>query len=487
MRILPTLILATAALSLAAATNIHAAVTATQATPVSNWLALTITNPTPATSDFFGFSVAAVGTDRVLIGAFRDDTGGTSAGAAYLFSTNGALLTTFTNPTPASSGYFGYSVAAVGTDRVLIGAWFDNTGASDARAAYLFSTNGVLLTTFTNPTPTAGDYFGRSVAAVGTDQVLIGTPNDDTGADNAGAAYLFSTDGALLTTFTKPTPAAGDNFGASVVAVGSDLVLIGAYLDDTGAVDAGAAYLFSTNGALLTTFTNPTPAAGYHFGGSVVAVGTDRVLIGGPYHNTGAQGAGAAYLFSTNGALLTTFINPTPAADDWFGYSVAAVGTDRVLIGAILDDASVSDAGAAYLFSTNGTLLTIFTNPTPATFDHFGGSVAAVGTDRVLIGAYLDDTGAPDAGSVYLFSLEPFTPAAPSLSTRRNPSLSTITISWPAPAEGWLLEGTNALPSVAASSWLPVPPPYQTNAGTISVTFTNLPATGNQFFRLRQP
>jgi hypothetical protein len=49
------------------------------------------------------------------------------------------------------------------------------------------------------------------------------------------------------------------------------------------------------------------------------------------------------------------------------------------------------------------------------------------------------------------------------------------------------MERTNALPSVAASSWPPVPPPYQTNAGTISVTFTNLPATGNQFFRLRQP
>jgi hypothetical protein len=50
-----------------------------------------------------------------------------------------------------------------------------------------------------------------------------------------------------------------------------------------------------------------------------------------------------------------------------------------------------------------------------------------------------------------------------------------------------LLEGTNALPSVAASAWPPVPPPYQTNAGTISVTLTNSPATGNQFFRLRQP
>ena len=37
--------------------------------------------------------------------------------------------------------------------------------------------------------------------------------SDDTGATNAGAAYLFSTDGTLLTTFTNPTPADNDQFG----------------------------------------------------------------------------------------------------------------------------------------------------------------------------------------------------------------------------------------------------------------------------------
>ncbi len=146
----------------------------------------------------------------MLIGASGDDTGATDAGAAYLFSTNGTLLTTFTNPTPAATDWFGYSVAAVGSDRVLIGAYQDDTGATDAGAAYLFSTNGTLLTTFTNPTPAAGDYFGISVAAVGSDRVLIGAYGDDTGAADAGAAYLFSTNGTLLTTFTNPTPAASD-------------------------------------------------------------------------------------------------------------------------------------------------------------------------------------------------------------------------------------------------------------------------------------
>jgi hypothetical protein len=348
-----------------------------------------------------------VGSDLLLIGANGDDTGATNSGAAYLFSTDGALLTTFTNPFPANGDNFGVAVAGLGRDRVLIGAY---GGATNVGAAYLFRTDGVLLTTFTNPTPAAGDVFGYRVAAVGSDRVLIGAYGDDTGAAQAGAAYLFNTNGTLLTTFTNPAPAVNDNFGWAVAVVGSDRVLISAYGDDTGASGAGAAYLFTTDGTWVTTFTNPTPVLEDSFGISVAAVGSDRVLIGAMRDDTGAPDAGAAYLFRTNGTLLTTFTNPNPANSDWFGFAVAAVGSDRVLIGMRPDEAGGTKAGAAYLFSTNGTLLTTFTNPIPTGGGQFGNAVAAVGTDRVLIGARRDDTGATDAGAAYLFSVETFTP-----------------------------------------------------------------------------
>ena len=136
--------------------------------------------------------------------------------------------------------------------------------------------------------------------------------------------------------------------------------------------------------SLSTTFTNPTPANGDGFGVTVAVVGTDRVLIGAPSDNTGATGAGAAYLFSTNGTLLTTFTNPTPANMEEFGSAVAAVGTDGVLIGAY--QANIGTGGAAYLFRTNGTLLTTFTNPTPANGPNFGSAVSGLGVDKVLIG-----------------------------------------------------------------------------------------------------
>ena len=67
---------------------------------------LTITNPTPAFRDEFGYAVAAVGTDHVLIGAHYDDIGAFADGAAYLFSINGVLLTTFTKPTLVAGGFF---------------------------------------------------------------------------------------------------------------------------------------------------------------------------------------------------------------------------------------------------------------------------------------------------------------------------------------------------------------------------------------------
>ena len=377
------------------------AVTAAKVATTAGWgLATTFNNPTPALGDIFGDAVAAVGSDRVLIGDHFDSTGAVNAGAAYLLSTNGTLITTFTNPTPASSDTFGYKVAALGSDRVLIGAY-------GSKAAYLFSTNGTLLTTFADPYPGDFSEFGSAVAAVGSDRILIGDNGGKASAGmvSGGMAYLFRTNGALLATFTNPTPVAVDGFGGSVAAVGNDRILIGAPGDDTAGQNAGAAYLFSTNGTLLTTFTKTGPGTSGYFGVSVAAMGSDRVLIGANAASGG--GVGNAYLFRTNGILLATFTNPTPTGIwDAFGNSVAAVGSDWVLIGAWTDNTGGQNAGSAYLFSTNGTLLTTLANPHPASQANFGFSVAALGSGQVLISARGNSVG----GKAYLFSMESYTP-----------------------------------------------------------------------------
>jgi hypothetical protein len=412
------------------------AVTARNVATVSDWFALTIGNPTPERSDAFGFSVAAVGAEHMIVGAEFSE-------AAYLFNASGVLLTTFT--ATESGGRFGHAVAGVGSDSVLI-------GAPSAGVAYLFRTNGTLLTTF------AG--VGSPLAAVGDNRVLFGVQGADIGATDAGAAYLYSVSGTLLTTFTNPTPATADFFGRSVAAVGNDLVLVGAPNDDTAGTDGGAAYLFNANGTLLTTFINPTPPGGDNFGWSVAGVGNDRVLIGAPGDNApGATDAGVAYLFNINGTLLTTFTNPTPAASDLFGDAVAAMGSDRVLLGAVEDSTAAPRSGAAYLYRTDGTLLATFTQPIPQGSANFGKSLAAVG-NRVLIGASSADTIANGAGAAYLFSQETYAPGVIADGVRPR-SITRASLEDGAVTTGIIADGAvtapKLAPGAATGTYEPVP------------------------------
>jgi len=447
--------------------NSHVSTAAAQGTAFK--LLTTLTNPTPAAYDRFGCWVAAVGTDKVLIGAMPIGAFGPNTEAVHLFSTNGTLLTIFTNPTPAYDDQFGNSVTAVGSDKVLIGAHLDNIHAADDGAAYLFNTSGGLLTTFTNPTPATADQFGYSVAAVGADKVIIGARWDDTNAKDAGAAYLFNTNGTLLTTFTNPTPSLECYFGNSVAALGADRVLVGAR-------SVSKAYLLSTNGTLLTTFTSPVPRSYDGFGDSIAVVSSDKVLIGAPGASMGASGAGAAYLFNTNGTLLTTFANPSPAPQDFFGLSVAAVSSDKVLISAHSDNTGATDAGAAYLFNTNGTLLITFTNPTPQSGDSFGISVATVGPEKAIIGAHWDNTGATGAGTAYLFNFGP-------LLSISHTATNGVTLSWSSPWRDFSLQqSSNGLAAVNWSNVLVTPIDNGTNK-TVIID----PPTGNRFYRLSKP
>ena len=235
----------------------------------------TFINPTPKKFDHFGLSLSISG-NNILIGG---DTG-----AAYLFdATTGNLLKTINNPTAGGTNQFGSSVSISGNN-ILIGG---DTGA------YLFdATTGNLLHTFNHPTAGGTNQFGKSVSISGNN-ILIGEPGTET-------AYLFdATTGNLLKTINNPTPATKDYFGTSVSISGNN-ILVGAPYSDTGANDAGAAYLFdATTGNLLYTFQKATPNTYDYFGNSV-SISGNNVLVGVYDDDTGANDAGAAYLFLTN-------------------------------------------------------------------------------------------------------------------------------------------------------------------------------------------
>jgi len=88
----------------------------------------------------------------------------------------------------------------------------------------------------------------------------------------------------------------------------------------------GAAW--GTSGELLQSFNNPTPGAYDRFGSSLAVDGTTLLIGAHGDSNAGAANAGAAHLFSLNtGQLSRSFLNPTAALDDYFGYSVAVSGS----------------------------------------------------------------------------------------------------------------------------------------------------------------
>ncbi|HUT94463.1 MAG TPA: Ig-like domain-containing protein [Thermoguttaceae bacterium] len=309
----------------------------------------TYLNPSPQADDAFGFAVAGLGTD-VIIGDYRDNTDGVDAGIAYLFDGDtGALLQTFRNPNPSANDQFGYVVAPLGSDKVLVTGLLEDQGAADAGIVYMFSaTTGALLHTFPNPTPTGTEHFGIALAEFHGD-VLIGAQRHREGPDAVGIVYLFdSDDGSIISTFNNPSPHNEDLFGQSV-AVMDDKVLIGAFRDDTDGADAGIAYLFDADGNLLKTYHNPSPEPGDRFGHTVRAMGQD-VLVTAPFDRVEGESRGAAYLLDgSTGEVIQRFISPTGRFNDQFGRTIAAVGS-KVLVTSPYDDVAGENTGVAFLF-----------------------------------------------------------------------------------------------------------------------------------------
>ena len=135
----------------------------------------------------FGFSVGLSG-EAAIVGAYQDNDAGLASGSAYLFKESGAgdwfqagkLLASDAAPNTA----FGYSVGVSGGIG-LVGAPLSNTGGTDAGAAYLFNVPGNIPGDYNqNGTVDAADYvlwrnmLGQSGPGLPADGNGDGTVND---------------------------------------------------------------------------------------------------------------------------------------------------------------------------------------------------------------------------------------------------------------------------------------------------------------------
>jgi len=376
-----------------------------------------------AAADLFGWDVA-VGSGRIVIGASSDDDNALSnSGSAYIFDLDGNFINKINGAHGTGAGggeYFGKRVA-VGSGRIVAGAYGDDdNGLSQSGSAYIFDLNGNFINKINGAYGTgagATDYFGYSVA-VGSGRIVVGAYLDD---DNAllgsGSAYIFDLDGNFIKKIdgTGGTGAgAGDNFGWSV-AVGSGRIVVGAYWDDdNGLDDSGSAYIFDLDGNFIKKIdgTGGTGAGTTDLFGYSVAVGSGRIVVGAYLDDdNGLDGSGSAYIFDLEGNFINKIngAHGTGAgAGDNFGWSVA-VGSGRIVVGADQDDDNgIGASGSAYIFDLDGNFIVKIdgTGGTGAGVgDSFGYSVA-VGSGRIVVGAYGDDdNGLSASGSAYIFTI----------------------------------------------------------------------------------
>lgn len=350
----------------------------------------------------FGWSIDLTGS-TVMLGAPGDTVSGqTDAGEVWVLNTMTGVLTALANPNPQADGYFGWSVAISGS-RIVVGAPGEPGSTSGGEShhsiptadtpgqAYVFNAkSGTLVATLASPNAQSGGEFGYSVAISGS-RVVVGAPNESVdGVSQAGHAYVFSTNGALIEGLADPNYQPGGEFGTSVGIAGT-LVAVGAPFDTLKGYSAtGGVYTFRATGdKYYATLTSPSMQANEEFGASVALSGT-TVVVGAPNATaSGDPSAGYAYTFNgKTGALISVLTDPNAQTGGNFGSSVGISGTTAV-VGAE-DEASsgFSDAGNAYTFdAATGDQLLSFTSPNAQSDGYFGGSVAVGGT-TVVIGAW---------------------------------------------------------------------------------------------------
>ena len=333
----------------------------------------------------YGTSVA-VGSDIIVVGVPESKQSGLQYGAIYIYDLNGNNEVKKTSSDIQWADYFGNSVA-VGCGKIVVGAQGAGNGS-----VYIFDLDGNNEVKRTASDSASGDEFGNSVA-VGSGRIVVGDFYHDFGSnEEQGAAYIFDLDGNEVGIITASDGAYRDRFGQSV-AVGSGRIVVGA---DGGGYQTvpGSAYIFDLDGNQVGILTDSNGNNGDRFGYSV-AVGSGRIVVGAINTGTISNLTGSAYIYDLDGTQVGIITAPDGANGNNFGSSVA-VGDGRIIVGAINN----SNNGAAYVYDLDGNYISKLTDPNGASMDYFGSSVA-VESGRIVVGAFGDDNR---QGSAHIFN-----------------------------------------------------------------------------------
>jgi hypothetical protein len=395
------------------------------------------------------------GFDDILIGAYRNDEGGSSAGQAYLIFGKASGWIKDMNLSLSDVSFWGedpqeqagYSVAgcgdvnADGYDDILIGARYDSENGFEAGEAYLVLgkpsgwTNDINLSSADASFrgEDGSDVAGSTVAGAGDvngdgfHDILIGASGDEEGGgSNCGQTYLIFGKSSGWARDTDLSNADASFFGedtfdyssysidgaGDVNGDGFDDILIGAYADEeAGAINMGQTY-----------------------------------LIFGKYSGWDMDTS----LNNSDASFWGEFINDNSGSSVAFAGDVNLDGYDDILIGAYGNDEVPGDSGQAYLVlgKSTGWAMNTYLNNSDASFwaedagDHFGfavegaGDVNGDGYPDLLMSARYDEEGGNKAGQTYLVFYESAPPAPRGLTATLSKNGDHLNLSWKEP-EFW--------------------------------------------------
>jgi hypothetical protein len=308
---------------------------------------------------------------------------------------------------------FGVS-AILNGQSAIIGAWFDDDGASNAGSAHIYRlVDGAWVheTKVTAPGFHENRWLGVSVSIDG-DVAVAGAMSEDNDALDAGAAYVYRFDGALWALeerLAAPDLAPGDYFGCAV-SVDGDVVAVGSRWDDDNGAESGSVYVYRHQAGRWSfeqKLTAPDAAANEWLGTGVLVDG-DLVIVGACDADAGGIDSGAVYVYQHDGTAYVfqqKLIAPDGADEDDFGFSLAREG-NVILIGARVEsNENGMFAGSAYVFRYDGAswqMTQKLLSPAGEAGDQFGNSLDLSG-NRALVGAWQANVIGPNSGSAFLF------------------------------------------------------------------------------------
>ncbi|MBL9118735.1 MAG: hypothetical protein JNL80_02330 [Phycisphaerae bacterium] len=312
---------------------------------------------------------------------------------------------------PFTDDRFGSSLALSG-ESLLVGASFANASGADSGAAYVFRRTNGAWSQQAKLVPASGailDRFGDAVAIDG-DTAIVGAPLDDIPAADAGTAFIFvrNANGAWTEQARLIGPPSTSNCcfahqpGKGCDDAGCQAAVCGV---DYFCCDNAWDQICADEASQMCGACAGDPQQDYF--GTSVGVSGDLAAVGAPYEDSAGGDAGAVFLFKRVGTGWTQLLkitSPDPAPSDHFGQSLLLQG-DRLIVGCSHDDTGAGDAGSVYVYErwpTGWTLVAKLGAPTPNTSDVFGYTLALAG-DELLVGAPGDDETGNDSGAAYRF------------------------------------------------------------------------------------